>query len=341
MTLAQDGKRMQREKQVFLEFYEGLLGSDESSLPVAVRNRLVEDVGWHGPCPIDSAEGIEAFLQTVWSPMAGAFDGLSRRDDILMSGDYRQQTWVAATGYYHGTFRNDWLSIPATNKPASLRFGEFARVRDGRICEFRVLFDLVDFCRQAGIELLPPDAGSSGPVPPPASADGVMLTAPGKEEGQRSLELVERMIEGLLTYDGRDLDSMAMDRFWAPDMRWYGPGGIGTTYGLDGFQAQHQGPFLEAFPDRYAGPHAALLAEGDYVCVTGWPSVIGTHRGEYLGLPATGLRVGMRVMDFWRREGDWLAENWVLIDMLDLFRQLGVDLLRNGLEAHRSQTSNA
>jgi hypothetical protein len=34
----------------------------------------------------------------------------------------------------------------------------------------------------------------------------------------------------------------------------------------------------------------------------------------------------MRVMDFWRREGDLLVENWVFIDMVDLFLQLGVDL---------------
>ena len=31
-------------------------------------------------------------------------------------------------------------------------------------------------------------------------------------------------------------------------------------------------------------------------------------------------------MDFWRREGDLLSENWVLIDLIDAFRQFGVDL---------------
>jgi hypothetical protein len=31
-------------------------------------------------------------------------------------------------------------------------------------------------------------------------------------------------------------------------------------------------------------------------------------------------------MDWWRREGDLLVENWVFIDMIDLFLQLGVDL---------------
>jgi hypothetical protein len=35
----------------------------------------------------------------------------------------------------------------------------------------------------------------------------------------------------------------------------------------------------------------------------------------------------MRVMDFWRRQGDKLAENWVFIDVLDLLAQMGFDVL--------------
>ena len=34
----------------------------------------------------------------------------------------------------------------------------------------------------------------------------------------------------------------------------------------------------------------------------------------------------MRVMDFWRREGTMLRENWVFIDMPHLFLQFGDDL---------------
>jgi predicted ester cyclase len=154
-----------------------------------------------------------------------------------------------------------------------------------------------------------------------------MLAAQRQQAAEDSLRLVEAMIKGLLEFDGQDLKTMGMERFWTENMRWYGPAGIGTTHGLDGFQKNHQGPFLKAFPDRTAPPQTAWLAEGDYVCVTGWPSVVGTHRGEYLGCPPTGKQVGMRVMDFWRRESRLLAENWVLIDMPDLFMQLGVDLL--------------
>ena len=35
----------------------------------------------------------------------------------------------------------------------------------------------------------------------------------------------------------------------------------------------------------------------------------------------------MRVMDFWRREGDLLRENWVFIDQLDLLLQMDFDVM--------------
>jgi hypothetical protein len=31
-------------------------------------------------------------------------------------------------------------------------------------------------------------------------------------------------------------------------------------------------------------------------------------------------------MDFWRREGDRLDENWVMIDLIDLLLQMGLDV---------------
>jgi hypothetical protein len=34
----------------------------------------------------------------------------------------------------------------------------------------------------------------------------------------------------------------------------------------------------------------------------------------------------MRVMDFWRRDGDRFRENWVLIDIPELLLQMGFDL---------------
>ena len=51
-----------------------------------------------------------------------------------------------------------------------------------------------------------------------------------------------------------------------------------------------------------------------------------THKGDYLGVPATGRKLTLRVMDFYRCGNGRIMENWVLLDYGDLFMQMGVDL---------------
>lgn len=88
----------------------------------------------------------------------------------------------------------------------------------------------------------------------------------------------------------------------------------------------HRIPFLTAFPDRVGGNHYARFGDGPYACSSGWPSIHATHKGDYLGVKATGNLITMRVMDWWRAEDGQLIENWVLIDFVDLFSRMGVGL---------------
>ena len=164
-------------------------------------------------------------------------------------------------------------------------------------------------------------------VPGPATRDGVALSPQDAHDGIQSLALVEAMIAGLMSYDRLTLESMGMERFWHPQMMWYGPAGIGTSRALKGFQDVHQRAFLKAFPDRVGGDHKARIGEGAYVGSAGWPSVRATHLGPWLGVPPTEWRISMRVMDFWRREDNLLRENWVFIDQLDLLLQMDFDVL--------------
>ncbi|MEM7711546.1 MAG: ester cyclase [Pseudomonadota bacterium] len=49
--------------------------------------------------------------------------------------------------------------------------------------------------------------------------------------------------------------------------------------------------------------------------------------GGWLGVPPTGAEITMRSLDFWRVEGDLIRENWVLVDLLHVYDQLGTDVL--------------
>ncbi|MFM2042385.1 MAG: hypothetical protein RLY86_961 [Pseudomonadota bacterium] len=323
--------------RLFHAAYARLNDAGPAGFASNLRDLYAPGTVWNGPHPLNSVTGADGVLDGVWGPLVQALPDIGRRDDILMSGSFKGGDWVASTGLWIGTFARDWLGIPATGGVVTLRYGEFCRFQDGRIFESFVILDLPGLMRQAGVWPLPPSRGAEGIVPGPASHDGIILDAGNPEEAARSLSLVEAMIAGLMQYDGQSLESMGMERFWRPDMLWYGPAGIGTSRGLKGFQDHHQRPFLTAFPDRVGGDHKCRIGQNAYVASTGWPSVRATHLGGgWLGCPPSGRRIGMRVMDFWRREGTLLAENWVFIDIIDLLLQMGVDVmerlpgLRNG-----------
>jgi len=110
-------------------------------------------------------------------------------------------------------------------------------------------------------------------------------------------------------------------------MMWYGPCGIGSTRGVEGFVDDHRMPFRLAFHNNRGAQHYVRIADGAYTLTGGWPSVTADHLGDgFLGLGATGRAVGMRVMDFYLHHEGLIRENWVPIDMIDLLRQMGCDV---------------
>lgn len=288
---------------------------------------MAPDLLWQGPHPLNKLQGVKELASGFWDPFITAFPDVRKDPYIFIAGEFGGEEWISSTGYFRGTFTNDWLDIPATKKTAHIRFGEFCKMNDGKVCEIYTILDIPDIIRQAGYDDLGPCLGEEGLAPGPMAEDGILLDEQDPTESRKSLTLVEEMLKGLSGYDGSgNLDTMRQERFWASDMLWYGPHGIGTTYGLTGFQENHQRPFLEAFPDRRGGDHVCRHAEGLYVASTGWPSLRATHKGNYKGIASTGNTIGMRVMDWWRRNGEVLAENWVFIDMIDLYLQFGVDV---------------
>ncbi len=321
-----------------------------------------------GSHPINHLVGVEEIVEQLLIPMKIAMPDLERRDDILVAGHFAGEDWVSATGYYYGTMVEDWLGLPASNHWLQVRFGEFYRLVDGRVVDCYLLFDVLDVLRQLGLNPMPRARGIEGLVPGPATQDGLMFTRHDAQESRKSADLVDAMIiEGLLSYDRIDNASIGMERFWHPNMMWYGPAAIGSTRGLQGFLRHHQHPWQEAFPDYAQEPagidatagvtglqayheHAwqrnqahykggkeiVRLADGNYVSWSGWPGIHATHTGaDLFGMPASGRPFTVRVMDFWRRDGDLLSENWVLIDMPHLLQQLGVDVFEQSSRSRR------
>lgn len=296
-------------------------------LDAAVAVAYADDARLFAFHPVNENVGSGAIARSLWRPIRESFPDIERRDQIILAGEYDGDDYVCAMGQLQGTFENDWHDIPASRGVATLRYGEVHRIADGRITKSHVLIDVLDLMYQADCWPISPSLGAEGAWRPPATLDGIDLESVDPETGREALALVKKMHGGLLAFDGKDIRSMHHARYWTPNFMWYGPAGIGTTRGLRGFEAHHQIPFLRAFPDRKVANHIANVYDGNYVITGGWPSVVATHTGpDWLNVAATGKQIKMRVMDFYRVENGLIAENWVPIDIVDILRQMGVDV---------------
>jgi predicted ester cyclase len=305
--------------------------------PANLEQRLAaiyhRDAHWRGSHPLNEMSGVEAIAAKVWRPLLHSFPDLERRDVLLIGGGYKDTDFVGAVGHYCGRFREDWLGIPATGRVIYLRYGEFHAMRDGKITQSTVLVDVLDVIRQAGFWPLAPSLGTEEQWPAPFTGDGIVLTEQDPAVGAANLAQTLAMHATLGAYndtqrlDRESLMAMPQKIHWHPRMMWYGPCGIGTTRGLQGFVDYHQLPFRIAFPNRKGGNHYVQIGDGPYSATSGWPSVYAKHLGgNFLGTAPTGRDVTMRVMDFYLHHEGLIRENWVPIDIIDLLLQMDVDV---------------
>jgi predicted ester cyclase len=312
---------------VIAQLYCALTGGSDSDIRTTAARLLHPQVRFCVAHPVNDLVGVDQVVEEFLLPLARALPDLERRPFIHIPGYDGDEYWEDGTGYLTGTFAESLYGIPATGKTLYLRYTELVRIEDDKIIECYLIPDFLDAMQQAGVYPLRQSLGHNGLVMPPATLDGMCALEEDGGRGRSSITLIMDMLDCLRRYDGKHLESMDLENYWHPDFMWYGPGGIGTTRGISGFRAHHQGPFLKAFADRDVDHHANTIASGDYVATGGWPHMHGTHTGgDWLGLPPSQVHLSLRVMDIWRREGDRLRENWVAIDIPHMLMQMGLDV---------------
>jgi len=290
---------------------------------------IAEDAVFSVAWPVNELVGRDTIVENFITPIRSALADVHRRDLIFIGGDnIREQGgyWCAAVTHYVGNFTKPLFGLLPSDSLVFLRAGEFYRIENGQITEAKIIFDLPDVMHQAGCLPLP-SLGTEITFPAPATQDGL---CPQTEGGEASLNVVQRMLGALHVFDPITKTSASQtgeDGTWADDMMWYGPAGIGSNYRWEGFSKDHRVPFLDAFPDRKGGNHYCRIGDANYAAVSGWPSMTMTFQGDYLGQPADGRALTLRVMDFYRVADNRIKENWVTLDYGDLFAQMGRDLI--------------
>jgi predicted ester cyclase len=316
----------------------------ETGVRGALADLLTPDAACRFAHPLRDMTGPDVLWDTAYAALFDAIPDLERRDTIVIAGRTEHgDDWVGTGGYYTGLFAGPWLDIPPTGHQMHMRFHQFYRFEGDRVAEIQALWDIPEVMMQAGAWPMAPSLGREWHVPGPATQDGLVPGPHDPERAAQSCALVVEMLDHLKKHPGQGgPEVMEMERFWHPRMSWYGPSGIGTGRGIEGFRNWHQIPFLNAMPDR--GQYVEdityhFLGDGDYVGVTGWPNMIQTvsHDG-WMGIAPSGTRITLCSLDFWRIENGLIRENWVLVDLLDAWRQLGVDVFARLREFNKART---
>jgi steroid delta-isomerase-like uncharacterized protein len=96
---------------------------------------------------------------------------------------------------------------------------------------------------------------------------------------------------------------------WAPE-----------TLNADGYK-EFMSALLAAFPDsRFVVDD--VIAEGDKVAVR--HRLLGTHQGEFQGVPPTGKSVETNAIVIFHIQNGMITEAWLNADIMGMMQQLGV-----------------
>ncbi len=321
----------QSAKKLVREYFDALENATPDTVADVLKTYVSDDYHWRGVYPFREQHGADTVAELFWAPLMNALRHVQRRQDIFIAGDNEvsEGVWVMSMGNFMGLFDADWLGIRHTRKMANLRYAEFNRVENGKITHTGIFIDLIGLMVQAGMYPLPPSTGVYFNYPGPRTHDGLVYGDVDPAEGVKTLALVNEMIQDLT--DLNESGSMGcppevLERTWSPRMIWYGPAGIGATYTVPRYQEQHQLPFRNNLDDKKFNGHVCRFAEGNFACFFGWPNLSNRAIGGFLGMPAGKDSAVMQVVDVYRREGDLLAENWVLIDIPYWLKQQGLDI---------------
>ncbi len=319
----------QRNKEIVGTFRRALYDCHEPELKAELKKVFRPDSQIHLAFPFEDLDGPGELYESVYQPLIASVPDLERRDYIVIGGSAETGHWVGCAGYYIGVFERPWLSIPATLRPVTMRYCEFFRIEGDRIVEMQALWDIPQVMMQSRAWPLAPSLGVDMLVPGPATQDGIVTGPYDADKAQQSLTLVTGMINGLSKFAQGGHSAMNLEQYWHPKMSWYGPAGIGSNRRISGFRTFHQIPFLKAMPDREGGigENMTFISDGDYVGFTAWPGMRARISDDgWMGIAPAKQEITMRSLDFWRCENGLIRENWVLVDILDVYHQIGVDV---------------
>ena len=197
--------------------------------------------------------------------------------------------WVLNEVVWKGTHTGLYFDILATGRPVEMRGGLLSRYdADGLITNLNIYFDNLTLLAQLGL------------FPPP--------------DPEANKAIARREFEEVFNQGNLDL----ADEIMAADYVYQSAAG---DYAGREARKQSIAMYIAAFPDIHFTVDDQI-AEGDIVA-TRWTST-GTHKGEMMGIPPTGVHATTTGIFISRIVDGKMVEEWNSWDVLGLMQQLGV-----------------
>ncbi len=147
-----------------------------------------------------------------------------------------------------------------------------------------------------------------------------------RKKSQATLKVIKNMEQALAD------NSNEMSDYFHDHFKWIGNYGSGTKEGLQAFRDNWQLPLRAAFTERQYNTDK-FLVDGEWASCFG--HIEATHSGIFMGIEATGKRVKIPYMDFWKVTDGKIEDNRVSVDYAFVMAQLGVDVFNgHGWEAY-------
>jgi steroid delta-isomerase-like uncharacterized protein len=128
--------------------------------------------------------------------------------------------------------------------------------------------------------------------------------------------LVRRFVEGIQC-SGPEAAAKACDEYLAPDFVNHST--MGLPDGVPGVK-MFMAMLWAGLPDCQATIHDQIC-EGDAVVTR--KTLSGTHKGDFMGVPATGRRINMDVIDILTVRDGKITSHRAMVDQAGLMQQLG------------------
>ena len=334
-------------KSLIAPLFEAMGDFSLSQVKPELEKIFSQDCLVHMCFPFNDMQGSDAFYTNCLEKLSTAVPDLERRNLIVLAATTEHgNEWVSTMGNYVGTFQEQFLDIFPTGHLMHMRFHEFFKFEDRNITEVQAIWDIPELMMISNSWPLAPQLGKFILTPSPETNDGIFVSGDGAKNEQK----IKNMLTDLCRHpENPDPKVMNLDLHWHPNFNWYGPAGIGTCRGIDGFRNWHQIPFLRGMPNRKVDKssdkfsdweaHTHWISEGDFVSETGWPNMIMKLTNDgWMGIPPVNKEILLRSLDFWRIGKDGrIKENWVLVDLLDMYNQIGVNVFDRMREFNKAK----